>query len=110
MWIPRLVFPTLAIGFVLFSWFSAERPGASETLGRAGRGAHQPQEDLYRLTVGSRLSLKGPITESYGDGTPGVQTWVHRRPQQRAVAGEHMTSEVSHVFTGGYRLREGISR
>jgi hypothetical protein len=110
MWIPRLVFPTLAIGFVLFSWFSAERPGASEMLGRVGRGAHQPQAELYRLAVGSRLSLKGPTTEWYADGKSGVQTWVHRRPQQRAQAGEHMTREVSHVFVGGYRLREGLSR
>ena len=110
MWIPRLVFPTFALGFVLFSWFSAERPGASEMLGRVGSGAPQPQTSLYRLSVGSRLSLKEPITESDGVSKSGVQIRADRRPQQRAEAGEHMTSEVSHVFGVGYRLREGLSR
>jgi len=110
MWIPRLVFPSFALGFALFSWFSAERPGASETLGRVGSGAQQPQAGLYGLSVGSRLSLKAPITESDGEGKSGVQIRADRRPHQRAEAGQQLTSEVSHVVRGGYRLRDGLSR
>ena len=110
MWIPRLVFPCFALGFALFSWFSAEPPGASETPGRVARGAHQTQAGLYGLSVGSRLSLKAPMTEPHGQGKSGVQIWTDRRPHQRAEAGERMTSEVSHVLGGGYRLRDGPSR
>lgn len=110
MWIPRAVFPSLALGFALFSWFSAEPPDASETPGRVGSRAHQPQASLYRLSVGSRLSLKAPIAESDGEGMSGVQFWADRRPYQRAEAGERVTSEVSHVFGRGYRLRGGLSR
>jgi len=104
MWIPRLVFPSFALVFALFAWFSAERPGASETLGRVGSGAQQPQAGLYGLSVGSRLSLKAPITESDGEGKSGVQIRADRRPHQRAEAGERVT------VGSGYRLREGFSR
>ena len=103
MWIPRLVFPSLALGFALFSWLSAD-PGASEPPGRGGSGAHQPQAGLYGLSVGSRLSLKAPVTESDGEGKSGVQIRADRRPHQRAEAGERMT------VGSAYRLREGFSR
>jgi len=103
MWIPRLVFPSFALGFALFSWLSAD-PGASETPGRVGSGAHQPPAGLYGLSVGSRLSLKAPVTESDGEGKSGVQIRADRRPHQRAEAGERGT------VGSGYRLREGFSR